>query len=90
LKKWGNIARHQWLMSVFLATQEAEIRRIVVRSQPWANSSRDSISKKITRPKRTGDMAQVVECLLCKHDTLSSNPNPTKKGGGTGIKILDH
>jgi hypothetical protein len=30
---------------VTLATQEAKIRRIAVRSQPWANSSQDSISK---------------------------------------------
>jgi hypothetical protein len=27
-------ARHRWLTSVILTTQEAEIRRIVVRSQP--------------------------------------------------------
>jgi hypothetical protein len=27
-------ARHQWLMSAILATQEAEIRRIAVQSQP--------------------------------------------------------
>jgi hypothetical protein len=27
-------ARHQWLMSVILATLEAEIRRIMVQSQP--------------------------------------------------------
>jgi hypothetical protein len=31
---------------VILATQEAEIRRIVVQSQPRANSSRDPIRKK--------------------------------------------
>jgi hypothetical protein len=24
-------------------------------------------------------MAEVVECLLCKHKVLSSNSNPTKK-----------
>jgi hypothetical protein len=34
------------LTPVILATQEAEIRRITVRSQPRANSSQDAISKK--------------------------------------------
>jgi hypothetical protein len=37
--KTGECARHQWLSPVILATQEAEIRRIAVRSQPQANSS---------------------------------------------------
>jgi hypothetical protein len=32
--KLNLLARHQWLMSVILATQEAEIRRIVVQRQP--------------------------------------------------------
>jgi hypothetical protein len=32
--KSGCIARHWWLTPVTLATQEAEIRRIVVGSQP--------------------------------------------------------
>jgi hypothetical protein len=34
-------ARHQWLTPVILTTQEAEIWRIMVQSQPWANSSRE-------------------------------------------------
>jgi hypothetical protein len=31
-------AKHQWLMPVIVATQEAEIRRIAVQSQSPANS----------------------------------------------------
>jgi hypothetical protein len=32
--KLGGQARHWWFMSVILATQEAEIRRITIPSQP--------------------------------------------------------
>jgi hypothetical protein len=38
-------SRHWWLMPVILATQEAEIRRIMVWSQPRTNSSRDDFKK---------------------------------------------
>jgi hypothetical protein len=34
-----------WLTPAILATQEAEIRRITVQSQPRANSSQDPILK---------------------------------------------
>jgi hypothetical protein len=39
-------AGHQWLTPVILATQEAEIKRITVRSQPREIGQRDPISKK--------------------------------------------
>jgi hypothetical protein len=32
------LARHWWVTPVILDTQEAEIRRINVQSQAWANS----------------------------------------------------
>jgi hypothetical protein len=34
VKKYA-LARHWWLIPVILATQEAEIRRILVQSQLW-------------------------------------------------------
>jgi hypothetical protein len=39
-----NEARHWWLTPVILATQEAEIRRISVRSQPGQIVPQDPIS----------------------------------------------
>jgi hypothetical protein len=38
-------------MLITLAIQETEIRRIMVRSQPQASSSRDPIMKKLTTKK---------------------------------------
>jgi hypothetical protein len=38
-------------MPVILARQEAEIRRIAVRNQSWANSLRDHI---FTKPNKKG------------------------------------
>jgi hypothetical protein len=46
------------LRPVILATQETEIRRIMVQSQPWANSSRDPISKKTHHKEKAGGVAQ--------------------------------
>jgi hypothetical protein len=45
-KKKKKIVGRQWLTLVTLATQEAGNRRIVVRSQPQANSFQDTILKK--------------------------------------------
>jgi ribosomal protein S3AE len=40
------MARSQWLMPTILPTQEVEIRKIMVQSQPQANNLQDPISKK--------------------------------------------
>jgi signal recognition particle GTPase len=42
--------------------------------------------QKIIKAKRAGGMAQVVECLPCKHKALSSNSNTTKKEREEGRK----
>jgi hypothetical protein len=71
LAKKLNGSWHQWLTPVILATQEAEIRRIMAQSQPWANSSRDPISKCSFTKKKAGGEAQVVAHLPSKCNTLS-------------------
>jgi hypothetical protein len=48
-----------WLTPVILATQEAEIRRIVVRSQP-REIVLETLSQKNPSQKRTGGVAQAV------------------------------
>jgi hypothetical protein len=62
----------QWFIYIILATQEAEIRRITVQSQLWANSSGDPILKNQSQ-KRAGGMAQEAECLSSKYKALNSN-----------------
>jgi hypothetical protein len=44
--------RHQWLMPVILATEEADIRRITVRSQPRQIVPQDPILKKNHHTKK--------------------------------------
>jgi hypothetical protein len=57
-----NTGRHQCLIPVILATQEAEIRSIVVRSQS-TQIIHETLSEKYPTQKRAGRVAQVVDCL---------------------------
>jgi hypothetical protein len=44
-------------MPIILATQETEIRRITVQSQPWQTVLETLSKKKITHKKRAGGVA---------------------------------
>jgi hypothetical protein len=48
------LARHQWLTPVILATQEAEIRRIIVQSQPSQIVQETLSRKKINKITKKG------------------------------------
>jgi hypothetical protein len=57
--KWG--AERQWFTPVILATQEAEIRRIMVQSQPGQKVHKTLSWKKFcTKKKRGGGVVQDV------------------------------
>jgi hypothetical protein len=60
-------------MPVLLTTWRAEIWRIKVQGQPG------QIVCKIIRAKWIRGVAQAVEHLLCKHDTLSLNCSCNQK-----------
>jgi hypothetical protein len=38
-----------------------------------------TLTQKCPTQKRAGEVIQVVECLPCKHEALSSKPNTAKK-----------
>jgi hypothetical protein len=53
------LAGRWWLMPAIVATQEAEIGRIMILSQPQTNTSRDPVLT-IPNTKRAGGVAQVA------------------------------
>jgi hypothetical protein len=80
-------ARHWRLTPVTLATQEAEIRRIEVRSQPKANSSQNPISKKKPITKRAGGMAQGEGPEFKPQYRKKQKKNPKKQCCGDGFTM---
>jgi hypothetical protein len=71
--------RHQWLMPMILATQEAEIRRFAVWSQP-RQVVLETLSRKMPIQKKSaGRVTQVLECLPSKHRPWVQTPVPPKK-----------
>jgi hypothetical protein len=72
-----NQAGCQWLTSVILATQEAEIRKTAVRSQPGETVC-DPISKNPITKNWAGGMAQGegLEFKVQKHKKKKNNQKP--------------
>jgi hypothetical protein len=63
-------------MPVILATQEAEIRKITVQSQP-KQIVHETLSQKYPTRNRTGGVSQAVEHRPSKKETLSLSSNST-------------
>jgi hypothetical protein len=55
-KKCSQLDRSQWLKPIILATQEAEIRRIMVQSQP-RHIVHKTLPQKTHHKNRAGEMA---------------------------------
>jgi hypothetical protein len=82
----GGIAEHPWLTPVIVATQEAEIRRIMVWSQPGQIVPK-TLSRIYSIQKGSSQVAQMVEFLPNKCEALSSNHSSPKRWDLTLISI---
>jgi hypothetical protein len=76
-KKWLQ-ARHWWLTPIILATQEAEIKRLLIRSQPGKIVC-ETLSQQYPTLKRDGRLAQVVEPLLSRQFSVQTHSTTKTK-----------
>jgi hypothetical protein len=78
--------RCQWLTSIIVATQEAEIRRIAVQSQPQI--VRETLPQKTHHKKRAGRVAQCVgsEFKSQYHKKKKHQLSEYKEGGLCGAE----
>jgi hypothetical protein len=72
------MAGHWWLTPIIFATQEVEIRKISVQSQP-EEIVHKTLSQKYPMQNRVGGVAKVIECLPSKHAAPSVNPSTAKR-----------
>jgi hypothetical protein len=79
-------ARHRWLTSIILATQEAEIGRIEVQSQPEQTVC-ETLSRKNPSQKRAGGLAQDIGPGF-KPQYCKKTINAGEEGGNPYIPLV--
>jgi hypothetical protein len=76
--KMGQQAGCRWLMPVIIVAQEAELRKISVRSQPKPYNSGNPISKNRSQ-KRAGRIAQALRVQALQAQVPKINPGTITK-----------
>jgi hypothetical protein len=74
-------------MLAILATREAEIRRISVRSQP-GQIALEILPRKYPSQKRTGGVAQMEEALSSNSSTTYISPTMEENLGPPGARTI--